>query len=322
MGVIKKILYRGNILAKPRHRNLFLDMEENIHIHLRDLRIELSRSEFEEISAIFLKQSQELQTIILGNNYQDGKLPNANQEDVRIWTESRLKYQVKYHSQRFSLEECGDGYHFHYRNYKLLIDPQEFRQIVQLFKNLDIDSPYASTYEDVMALLEANDVDFMLDIGNDIPNEVLAIIVAHYHVPKVRDIFKYIGFNSSTHDMELHFTGLQLKVVVKASKQKKACDYQRLRSYAKTERLIDYLSRKKSLIDSNELNQIKCQVIDLYHGIKNNKIQHVETDPLLWLYAENNSQVIFPYSSALITKRDAETLYKMWSVLLLRRIQL
>ncbi len=129
MGVIKKTLFRGNILGKPRHRNMFLDMEENIHIHYRDLRIELSRGEFEDIVATFSKQSQELLAVIEEKKYQDGNLPNANQDDVRVWTESRLKHDVKYHPQRFSLEDCGDGYHFHYRNYKLLIDSADFHQI-------------------------------------------------------------------------------------------------------------------------------------------------------------------------------------------------
>lgn len=65
-------------------------MEENIHIHYRNLRIELSRVEFEEFTAAFGKQSAELLNIIRERNYQNGQLPNANQEDVRIWTESRL----------------------------------------------------------------------------------------------------------------------------------------------------------------------------------------------------------------------------------------
>ena len=129
MGVIKKTLFRGQLLGKPRHRHLFLDMEENIHIHYRDLRVELSRDEFEDFVETFSKQSTELGGIIQEKNYQDGKLANTNQEDVRIWTESRLKHDIKYHPQRFSLEECGDGYHFHYRNLKILIDKEEFYQI-------------------------------------------------------------------------------------------------------------------------------------------------------------------------------------------------
>ena len=193
MGVIKKMFYRGKMLGKQRHCHFFLDMEENIHIHYRDLRIELSRGEFEDICDAFRKQSQELQAIINEKNYQDGKLPNANRDDVRIWTESLLKHDVKYHPQRLSLEECTDGFHFHYRNYKLLFDEAEFRQIAKLFKNLDVDSPYAATYDEVLDLLEANDVDFVLDAGN-VPGEVLAIAVAAYHFPKIREIFKQIGF--------------------------------------------------------------------------------------------------------------------------------
>lgn len=318
MGVIKKILYRGNILGKPRHRNLFLDMEENIHVHYRDLRVELSRGEFEDIVNAFQKQSQELLAVIREKNYQDGKLPNANQDDVRIWTESRLKHDVKYHPQRFSLEECGDGYHFHYRNYKLLIDRAEFRQISQLFRNLDLDSPYAESYDEVLDLLGANELDFMLDAGN-VPGEVLAISVAQHHIPKLRDIFNYIGFTQEIQGAERHYLGSQLKVVAKADKRHSALDYRNIRGYNQTIRLVDFLSRNGAGLDPNELNQIKCQVLDLYFALNSGKKLNVETNCQLWLYAPANKQVIFPYSiTAHGGKNDADALYKEWSGLLSR----
>lgn len=318
MGVIKKTLYRGNILGKPRHRNLFLDMEENIHIHYRDLRIELSRGEFEDIVSAFSKQAKELQAIIEEKHYQDGKLPNANQDDVRIWTESRLKHEVKYHPQRFSLEECGDGYHFHYRNYKLLIDPAEFRQIAQLFRSLDVDGPYAATYDEVLELLETNEVDFMLDAGN-VPRELLAIAVAQHHMPKIRDIFAYIGFTQEIQGADRHYLGPQLKVVAKADKQHTALDYRRMRGYNQAGRLVDFLSRNGAGLDPNELNQIKCQVLDLYFALGSGQKLNVETDHQLWLYAPANKQVIFPYSLvAHGGKNDAEALYKAWSGVLAR----
>lgn len=317
MGVIKKILYRGNILGKPRHRNLFLDMEENIHIHYRDLRIELSRGEFEDIVAAFGKQSQELTAIIQEKHYQDGKLPNSNQDDVRIWTESRLKHEVKYHPQRFSLEECGDGYHFHYRNFKLLIDQAEFRQLVQLFKTLDIDAPYAADYDEVLELLEANDVDFTLDAGN-VPDEILAISVAKHHLPKVRDIFNYIGFSSETEGARRCYLGAQLKVLVKPDAQRSALDYRRLRGFSGTERLVDYLARLGANIDPNELNRLKCQVLDLYAALAAGQTLTVDIDPETWLYAQANYQVIFPYTGVRHSKADAEPLYKVWSTLLAR----
>lgn len=315
MGVIKKTLYRGNLLGKPRHRNLFLDMEENIHIHYRDLRIELSRGEFEDIVSAFSKQAQELLAVIHEKNYQDGKLPNANQDDVRIWTESRLKHEVKYHPQRFSLEECGDGYHFHYRNYKLLIDPAEFRQIAQLFRSLDVDGPYAETYDEVLELLESNDVDFMLGTGN-VPGEKLAIVVAQHHMPKIRDIFAYIGFSQEAEGEERRYTGSRLMVIARPDKQRGALDYKRLRGYNEVGRLADYLSRQGAGIDANELNRLKCQVLDLYSSLKSGQALNVETDPQLWLYSPGNGQVIFPYSPTPRGKNDAEALYKDWSALL------
>jgi Ser/Thr protein kinase RdoA (MazF antagonist) len=312
MGVIKKMLYRGKILAKPRHTHFFLDMEENIHIHYRDLRIELSRGEFEDICDAFRKQSQELQTIIKEKNYQDGKLPNANQDDVRIFTESLLKHDVKYHPRRISIEECSDGFHLHCRNYKLLFDEAEFRKVVKMFKNLDIDSPCASTYDEVLELLEDNDVDFTLDAGN-VPGEVLAIAVARYHFPKIREIFKLIGFSTELLKDEHRYKGSMLTVVAKVNNQLLALDYRRIRGYNETERLVDYLSRNATTIDPNVLNKIRCQVLDLYFTLSAGQKLNVETNYQLWLYSPANQQVILPYSlSVEAGKGEASVLYTSW----------
>lgn len=316
MGVIKKILYRGNILGKPRHCNFFLDMEENIHIHYRDLRIELSRGEFEDIVKAFRKQSEELLGIIHEKNYHDGRLSNANQDDVRIWTESRLQHDVKYHPQRFSLEECGDGYHFHYRNLKLLIDPAEFKQIAQLFKTLDVGGAYAADYDEVLALLEANEVDFLLAAGN-MPGKALTISVAKYHMPKIRDIFEHIGFTQETLGAEKHYRSSQLTVVAKVDSQRTAPDYKRIRSSKESCQLVDYLSRNGASLDPGELNNIKCQILDLYFALKPCHPVAVETDPQAWLYAPAGKKVIFPYKAdGSVGKDEAEPLYRAWSTLL------
>ncbi len=317
MGVIKKMLHRSNMLGKPRHSNFFLDMEENIHIHYRDLRIELSRGEFEDIVKAFSKQSEELMGIIHEKNYQDGKLPNANQDDVRIWTESRLNHDVKYHPQRISLEECSDGYHFHYRNYKLLIDPSDFRRIAQLFKTLDVDSPYASSYEEVLMLLEDNDIDFTLAAGN-VHGEILVVSVAKYHMPKVRDIFKYIGFTKEVHGADVHYKSARLDVVTKVDGQRTALDYKHIRNNKEISQLMDYFSKNGTRIDPGELNSIKCQVLDLYFTLKSGQPISVETDPQTWLYAPKINKVIFPYKAATgkvgKAAAEAEALYRAWSV--------
>ncbi|WP_152555140.1 phosphotransferase enzyme family protein [Desulfonatronum thiodismutans] len=316
MGVIKRLLFSGDLLNTPRHRNMFLDMEENIHIHFRDLRLELSRGEFEDIVAVFTRQSRELLALIRENEYQDGMLPNANQEDVRIWTESRLRHDVKYNPRKLSLEECGDGYHLHYRNYKILIDPDEFRALVQAFKDIDLDTPYASAYHEVEDLLRANEIDFMLSAGNQ-PGKVLAISVAKHHLAKVRDIFGYIGFAKEKRDKEVRYIGPRLTVVVTDDVQYTARDYKRINGLSRTERLVDFLSRNSAVINPDELNLIKCQVLDLYSALVSGKSLHVETDPQLWLYARTSQQVVFPYN---VTphggKQDAASLYKAWSTLL------
>ena len=318
MGVIKRVLFQGDILGQPRHRNLFLDMEENIHIHYRDLRIELSRAEFEEIAEIFAKQSQELQAIILEKNYQDGNLPNANQEDVRIWTESRLHQGIKYHPQRFSLEECSDGYHFHYRNYKLLIDRSEFGEIVNLFKDVDLDAPYASKYSEIMELVEVNDIDFMLDAGCDPPN-VLALLVANYHIPKIREMLNYIGFSQEVVGNAWHFVGSEVTVIVRADKSRTTSDYKRIRAQSAPVRLADYLVEHSTGIDPDLLNKMKCQVLDVYYAIKKGKQLSISLDPQMWLYTPENQQIVFPgVVDAQNSSNEAATLYKNWSGLLAR----
>ncbi|MBF0342032.1 MAG: phosphotransferase [Magnetococcales bacterium] len=317
MGVIKKVLFRGEILNRPRHRNLFLDMEENIHIHYRDLRIELSRSEFEEISSTFRKQSGELQAIIHEKNYEDGKLANANQDDVRIWTESQLKQEVTYHPQRVSIEACSDGYHFHFRNYKFLIDEADFRQLVHQFQNIDIDAPHAATYDEVLELLEANELDFLLDSGNA-PGESMVLLVAAHHLPKVREIFKLIGFSQESTPEGSLYQGPRLKVLVKGEKKDSTRDFRALRGMHRTERLVEFLSRKGSGLDPNLLNRIKCQVLDLYYALRSGQTVHAECDPQLWLYSPVSGRVIFPYAPVATSPEVTKGLYRNWSNLLNR----
>ncbi|MBF0190382.1 MAG: phosphotransferase [Magnetococcales bacterium] len=318
MGVIKKVLYRGQILGRPRHRNLFLDMEENIHIHYRDLRIELSRGEFEEISETFRKQSAELQTIIHQKGYQDGKLANANQEDVRIWTESQLKHEVTYHPRRLSIEACSDGYHLHYRNYKILIDEEDFRALIREVGRLDPDAPCASTYAEVLELLEANELDFILESGNA-PAETMTLRVAAHHLPKVRDIFKLIGFTHEATPEGSLYQGNPLKVMVRGEKKGSGLDFRALRGLNHTERLVEFLSRHGAGVDPNLLNRVKCQVLDLYYALVAGKPAQVECDPQFWLYSPANGRVIFPHSSAAAAGPEAaKSLYRAWSTLLAR----
>ncbi len=313
MGVIKKVLYRGNVLSTPRHKHFFLDMEENIHIHYRDLRVELSRAEFEDIAKAFAVQSQELLAIIGARDYQDGKLPNANQDEVRIWTDSLLKHPVRYHPRRVSLEECTDGYHLHLRNHKILLAAEDFRALAQVFRSIDMDGPYAASYEEVVALFEANDVDFTLAVGN-VPGEVFAALLPQHHVAKAQAILTSIGFTTDPNAKDRVYQGKRLKVRLAVDARRKAEDYANVRAHRGTVRLLDYLMERGPAIDANELNRMGCQVLDLYYALLQGQNRPIEDDVESWFYNVAEQRVVFPWRQpgAASGAARAQAIYQQW----------
>lgn len=130
MGVITYLFHRSEAITPQRFNVFFLDVGENIHIHYRDLRIELSTGEFEEIAAGFEKYAPSVLDMIRNEGYRDGVLPNTNAQDTlqTFWDKSSLVHPVKYNERRLSIEENVDGYHVHFRNYKLLLDRGSFKE--------------------------------------------------------------------------------------------------------------------------------------------------------------------------------------------------
>jgi hypothetical protein len=315
VGVINKLLYRGEFLSKPRHRNLFLDMEENIHIHFRDLRVELGRTEFEEFAQIFAKQSAELLQIIHDKNYEDGKLPNANQEDVRIWTESRLKSPVKYHPHRVSIEACSDGYHLHYRNYKILVDEDDFRGLIEAFRVLDPDAPDAATHAEVLELLVGNDID-CLRSARDAEPKRLGLLAAPHHTQKIRNVLENIGFDLPNPKRRQYFKG-DLEVIVETTSERPPVGYGAWCGQPRMGSLVSRLLEMDPGRDQAELNYLKCQVIDAYHGLKKKTIAGIDTDCHHWMYDRARNKVIFPnLGSSDKAVFSPDEMYRRWAVLL------
>jgi Ser/Thr protein kinase RdoA (MazF antagonist) len=313
VGVINKLFFRGNFLGKPRHRNLFLDMEENIHIHYRDLRIELGRAEFEEFAQVFTRQSVELLQIIEEKAYEDGRLPNANQEDVRIWTESRLKAPVKYHPQRVSVEACSDGYHLHYRNYKILIDEADFRTLVDEFKALEIDGPDAATHREVLELLVANDID-CLRSNRDAEPRQLGLLVAPHHVRKVENVLENIGFERAATTRERRYTKGDLEVLVDSTPDKPAIGYGMWAGQARLGSLLGRLKELDETADRAELNYLKCQVVDAYFALRKGTRQPFDTDYRNWGYDRARARIVFPSLAADEQPRfDPDQMYRTWA---------
>jgi len=315
VGVINKLLFRGGFLSKPRHRNLFLDMEENIHIHYRDLRVELGRAEFEEFAKIFKVQSAELLGIIWEKRYEDGKLPNANQDDVRIFTESRLKKPVKYHPQRVSIEACSDGYHLHYRNYKILIDEADFRGLIEAFRALEPDAPDAATHREVLELLVGNDIDCLRSPRDAEPN-LLGLLSAPHHTRKIRNVLENIGFTRPDPKYRRYFKE-NLEVVVETLAERPPAGYGMWSGQPRMGSLVSRLLEIDPARDQAELNYLKCQVVDAYLGLRKKTLHNIDTDFKNWMYDRARAKVIFPsLSHGEKAKFSTEDMYRKWAVFL------
>lgn len=319
MGIIKRVLHHSNPLRLSRFNSFFLDMEENIHIHYRDLRIELSRGEFEDFVQTFRAQSDELLQIIRDTDYRDGRLPNANKQDVRIWTESRLKHSVSYHPTRLSIEECTDGYHLHYRNYKILLDELEFSRLREAFARLDLSVDNAATYGQIVELLDANHIDYLIDQGNA-PPQTLAIAVAHYHQGKVDTILKSYGFQSVPEDKQLVYSSEHLTVRLKVYGANASIVFAPGKAHRDTLLLTEYLTLHQINNDVNLVNALKCEVLNLYWQIANSPCPiPVEIDPHTWLFSRTSRHIIFPYkplhTASPTVAQQGDMLLKNWSAL-------
>lgn len=111
---------------------MFLDMGENIHIHYRDLRIEMSVEEFLEFHETFNRYSTGVLKEI-DSGYHDGVLPNTNESTTikTFWDKGKLKSPSKYDNNLIAIEETTDGYHIHLRNYKILLDRNSFNHLTR-----------------------------------------------------------------------------------------------------------------------------------------------------------------------------------------------
>lgn len=307
MGVIKKLLFRKNALSDCDYENQFLDMEENIHIHYRDLRIELSRNEFEDFQHIFSVQSKELMEIIEKQQYQDGKLANANQKDVRIWTDSKLNHSISYHQKRISIEECSDGFHLHLRNYKLLLRKDDFLALREAMIESDPKQvPLAENGEQIIQLLVANEVDFALKEKHP-EKDISTIFIADYHLNKLIAITQQLGMTQGVFNKHPLFKKKQTLLIAIPLVGKNVQLLKKLIADEHKIVLSQYLEAIKDSVDANELNLLKCQVLDYFAGAKKN-IQEQKSSNLAlnykqWLYDPENQQIQFLATNETVTEQ-------------------
>ncbi len=134
MGIITYQFHKTNDLSPQRFDVMFLDMGENIHLHYRDLRIEMSVEEFREFEELFSRYKEGVLGEIAAG-YRDGVLPNTNEVATikTFWDKQKLQHPAKYDENLIAIEETTDGYHIHLRNYKFLVDLNSFTRIARAF---------------------------------------------------------------------------------------------------------------------------------------------------------------------------------------------
>ncbi len=197
MGITTYLFHKSDGLGRQGYNMFFLDMGENIHFHYRDLRIELSVGEFQELAEQFLRYSREVQGEIEAG-YEDGVLANTNEAGTlkTFWDkEKKLTHPVKYHERQLAVEETKDGYHLHIRNYKILLSKESFSHFVKAIAPIAPLLEQGELVRDPVRLLDQNELHTRLvsRFTTD-GHEEIVIEVDGIYKNKTGQVLKAIGY--------------------------------------------------------------------------------------------------------------------------------
>ncbi len=153
MGAIKKILLNKELPDRePHNSRMFADLSENIHIHFREIRLMFGVEEFFEFFSILKEGAKDIKKYLNRNpDYKeqevfDGILVGGGAQRQRIpLQESPKPHECKYFPNRLQIElqeeKVIDAIHIHYRDYRLVMNIQTFREftngIKEALDNLD-----------------------------------------------------------------------------------------------------------------------------------------------------------------------------------------
>ncbi|HCI12848.1 MAG: hypothetical protein A2063_09630 [Gallionellales bacterium GWA2_60_142] len=274
-------------------------MGENIHIHYRDLRIELSVPEFLEFAEAFERCAPAVKNKI-GQGYMDGVLPNTNESNTltTIALDAPLKHPVKYNANRVSIEENLDGYHIHFRNYKLLFDKRSFDNILQAMNDVVERRGSQRSLDEVLHLIGYNDLEYRLieTNRNASPNTALVEIENKY-LGKIKQMFKALTFTSAE-DAGVHiFKGSDMEIRVRIGSNKNSGAAISIPA-APFVLLADYLTAMKSAITPKEINLLRLQVLDAFGMVRSGENPYINLDFRSFLLDRANQRVIFQNSTS------------------------
>lgn len=198
MSATIKVIYRGDDLSPSDCRDMFIEVDDMIHFHYRELQLDFSKKEFGDFARTFKLQADSLLEHIDKTDCKDAPSDDFNGHEYKIWLASKLKHDVTCHPQRVSLEESRDGYHLFYRNYNLLLDEKGFRALKKAFATVESDVPLASNIDELIELFKLNRIKFELHNENMHDDEdgssiSYKVIIPERHASKAGAVMTGIG---------------------------------------------------------------------------------------------------------------------------------
>jgi Ser/Thr protein kinase RdoA (MazF antagonist) len=293
MGIITRLYHRSDGLSPNKYNVFFMDMGENIHIHYRDLRIELGVGEFLEFAELCEKYFPQVRKEIAGG-YRDGVHPNTNQSNtLKTITENKvLKHAVSYNPKRISLEENTDGYHVHIRNYKILLDKPSFLSLAQAAREALEMRERPIDLRETLQLIECNElVHRVEETSRDGNREVARVRVDKAFFRKTVQLLEGVGYaKASASAEEAVYEKDIARVHLKAGKVTPA-----LPASSGVVPLTAYLEAEGPSLSPNDLNLLKLQVLDFHEYVRKARLADVvELDHRNLLYDTARGKVIFP----------------------------
>ncbi len=146
MSAIKEILLNKELPSRELHNSrMFVDLSENIHIHFREIRLMFGVEEFFEFFSILKEGARDIKKYLRRNpDYKeqevfDGILVGGGAKRQIIPLQKSPKpHESKYFPNRLQIElqeeKVIDAIHIHYRDYRLVMNIETFREFVNGMK--------------------------------------------------------------------------------------------------------------------------------------------------------------------------------------------
>ena len=273
MGITTYLFHRSECLDEQRFNMFFLDMGENIHVHYRDLRIELSVPEFVELAELFNTYAKNvLQEIADG--YRDGVLANTNEIGTlkTFWDKEKpLTHPVHYHERQLAIEETKDGYHLHIRNYKILLGKESFRALAQAMAGVDYMLRQQHLTRDPLVLLQQNELCPRLVSRTWIDDrEECVIAVNKTYRKKASQVLRAIGYSpQGRKDNAELFSKADSSILISDPADNSAPTAGESGSILN---LPQFLPAHGASLDAEQLNQLKLRVLFLLKQAENGRL--------------------------------------------------